>query len=116
MEKELLTYMQLFLSFGNACILLYAFKKFLGKPQDSINSRLTKLEYDTAEIKNSLRLGNDNFRNQRELNEVLIRSTFAILEFEVHYCETEQKPISKNLERAKDELHDYFATGRNKTN
>lgn len=46
---------------------------------------------------------------QEETNEVLIRSVFALLEFEVHYCETEQKPITKNLERAKDDLHDYLA-------
>ena len=45
-----------------------------------------------------------------DTNEVLIRSVFALLEFEVHYCETEQKPISKNLERAKDDLHDYLAS------
>ena len=46
---------------------------------------------------------------QEKTNEVLIRSVFALLEFEVHYCETEQKPITKNLERAKDDLHDYLA-------
>lgn len=113
MVKEFSTYIQLFLSFGNACILLYAFKKFLGRPQDNINTRLVKLEYDVTDIKNSLRLGNDNFRTQRDLNEVLIRSTFALIEFEVHYCESEQKPISKNLERAKDELHEYFAKSKN---
>ena len=65
------------------------------------------LKFD--EIEKSLHEGNDNFREQAETNEVLIRSTFALLEFEVHYCETEHKPISKNLEKAKDDLHDYLA-------
>ena len=69
---------------------------------DELDVRVTKLEgikTDTEAWKET----------QEETNEVLIRSVFALLEFEVHYCETEQKPITKNLERAKDDLHDYLA-------
>lgn len=91
------------------------FLKFKGKaesPSKAINERLNNVEFDVKEIKNSLLKGNDRFREQDDMNEVLIRSTLALLEFEVHYCETEQKPISKNLEKAKDDLHEYFAKKR----
>lgn len=105
----ILPVLQMVLAFGNICVLGYALFKFLNKPHDTLEGRLTSLEVDVKEIKQSLREGNDRFKEQEDTNEVLIRSVFALLEFEVHYCETEQKPISKNLERAKDDLHDFLA-------
>ena len=109
--KDILTIMQVILAFCNLCIMGFVFVKFLGKPHDSLETRLSTLELEVAEIKRSLLKGNDRFREQAEANEVLIRSILALLEFEVHYCETEQKPISRNLEKAKDDLHDFFAKG-----
>lgn len=105
----ILPVLQMVLAFGNICVLGYALIKFLNRPHDTLEGRLTSLEVDVKEIKQSLREGNDRFKEQEDTNEVLIRSVFALLEFEVHYCETEQKPISKNLERAKDDLHDFLA-------
>lgn len=105
----ILPVLQMVLAFSNICVLGYALFKFLNRPHDTLEGRLTSLEVDVKEIKQSLREGNDRFKEQEDTNEVLIRSVFALLEFEVHYCETEQKPISKNLERAKDDLHDFLA-------
>ena len=111
-----LTLMQLILAFANICVIAYGFYKFLNKPHDTLETKHEELkkrvdEHDVKikEFAESLHYGNDKFRDQAETNEVLIRSVFALLEFEVHYCETEQKPISKNLERAKDDLHDFLA-------
>jgi len=114
--KDLLTFLQLFATFGNICIMLYALKTFLNKPHDTLAERVSNLEFKQKEIEDSLHRGNDKFKEHDDrfeklddTNEVLINSTFALLEFEVHYCETEQKPISKNLEKAKDNLHAYLA-------
>ncbi len=107
--KDVLSVMQLILSFGNICIIGYAFLKFLGKPHNNLESRIETVELEITEIKRSLMQGNDRFREQAKTNEVLIRATLALLEFEVHYCETERKPISKNLEKAKDDLNEYFS-------
>lgn len=114
--QTLLPVLQTILSFMNICVLGYALFKFLNKPHDTLEERinaidvkLRELDVKLKEIDTSLKLGNDRFREQEETNEVLIRSVFALLEFEVHYCETEQKPITKNLEKAKDDLHDYLA-------
>lgn len=101
--------LQTMLATANIIIIGYGFYRFINKPHDSLESRVTQAEVDIKEIKASLLQGNDRFREQENTNEVLIRSVFALLEFEVHYCETEQKPISKNLEKAKDDLHDYLA-------
>jgi len=107
--QSILPILQVILTCGNICIIGYAFIKFLGKPHDNLETRVSGLEFKIKEIEQSLHKGNDRFRENAETNEVLIRSIFALIEFEVHYCETEQKPISKNLEKAKDELHEYFA-------
>lgn len=114
--QTVLPYLQIILSGFNICILLYAFVRFLGRPHDTLEEkhnalakRVNALDVKIDEINKSLHEGNDRFREQDETNEVLIRSTFALLEFEVHYCETEHKPISRNLEKAKDDLHDYLA-------
>jgi hypothetical protein len=100
----------------NICVLGYALLRFLNRPHSNLEAkvngldvRLKEIEVKLKEIDQSLHLGNDRFREQEDTNEVLIRSVFALLEFEVHYCETEQKPITKNLEKAKDDLHDFLA-------
>ena len=105
----LLPFFQLVLTFGNICVLAYALFKFLNRPHDTLEDRVNAHDVEISEIKKSLLQGNDRFREQDDTNEVLIRSVFALLEFEVHYCETEHKPISKNLEKAKDDLHEYLA-------
>jgi hypothetical protein len=84
----------------------------MGKPHTDLETRVEQTEFEIREIKNSLLKGNDRFREQENINEVLINSVLALIEFEVHYCETEQKPISKNLEEAKDNLHRFFARNR----
>lgn len=123
MNQAILTALQTALACGNLAIMLWALKNFLKKPQEDLKAIVQKHddeikeikalhEVEMKEIKASLLQGNDRFREQYSTNEVLIRSVFALLEFEVHYCETEHKPISKNLEKAKDELHEYLAKQR----
>jgi len=114
--QTILPVFQTILSFMNICVLGYALLRFLNRPHSNLEAkvngldvRLKEIEVKLKEIDQSLHLGNDRFREQEETNEVLIRSVFALLEFEVHYCETEQKPITKNLEKAKDDLHDFLA-------
>ena len=85
--------LQLILAAGNLCIMAYAFKTFLSKPHDTLEQRVNEHDVKIKEIETSLHQGNDRFREQNDTNEVLIRSVFALIEFEVHYCETEQKPI-----------------------
>lgn len=107
--QQSLMIMQLILSFSNLCIIGYAFFRFLKKPHDNLEERLHEVELSIKEIKSSLFQGNDRFRNQESTNEVLIHSTLALIEFEIQYCLTEKKQLSKDLERAKEDLHSYLA-------
>ena len=120
MESQMIiTIMQMVLSFGNICILGYAFYKFLNKPKDDINARIFALEneikelkasinLEIKEIKQSLHLGNDKFREQDSTNEVLIHSVLALIEFEMQYCLTEHKDMSDGLKQAKKDLNDFL--------
>lgn len=104
-----LMFMQAFLTFGNVCIMLYAFKGFLSKPHNDLEERVKTLEVEQKEIKERLLQGNDRFREQNETNEVLIHSTLALIEFEIQYCLVEKKPVSPELQKAKENLHDYLS-------
>lgn len=108
--------LKVLLQVAQVVALIYAGYKFTRKPHDTLDEKHKQLEkrvieqdYRIAKMEESLLHGNDKFRDIDNVLEVILRSVFAILEFEVHYCETEQKPVSKNLERAKDDLHDYLA-------
>lgn len=107
--STVLPLLQMILAFGNICVLGYALIKFLNKPHDTLEDKLDDHEIRIKALEAEKTQSKDKFKEQEDTNEVLIRSVFALLEFEVHYCETEQKPISKNLEKAKDDLHDYLA-------
>lgn len=100
---------QLVLTLFNIIIILYGFYIFLTKPRTSLEKRVQALEVKMAETEKSLLQGNDRFRSQDETLEVLIRSTLALIEFEVQYCITENKPISDDLKKVKEDLHIYLS-------
>lgn len=100
---------QLVLTLFNIIIILYGFYIFLTKPRTTLEKRVQALEIKLAEVEKSLLKGNDHFRSQDETLEVLIRSTLALIEFEVQYCITENKPISDDLKKVKEDLHIYLS-------
>lgn len=106
-------YIQTILSVFNILALLYAFKKFMGKPHDDLRQIVAEQGLEIKEIKQSLLQGNDRFRSQSSVLEVIVRAVIALIEFEVHYCESEHKPLSKNLEKAKDELNECLSRNLN---
>lgn len=109
MITTILPIFQLILTFGNICVLAYALFKFLNKPHDTLEDRVNAHEVEIADIKKSLLQGNDRFREQEDTNEVLIHSVLALIEFEIQYCLTEHKEPSRDLERAKEDLHSYLS-------
>ena len=73
-----------------------------------MESRISAAEVEIKDIKQSLRLGNDKFAIQNRINEVLIHSVMALIEFEIQYCLTEHKDMSKGLEQAKEDLNRFL--------
>lgn len=105
----ILPLLQLILTAANILVIGYGFFKFLNKPHDTLEERVTAHDVEIADIKKSLLQGNDRFREQDDTNEVLIHSVLALIEFEIQYCLTEHKEPSRDLERAKEDLHSYLS-------
>ena len=109
MTTQVLPIMQLLLTTMNICVLLYAFVNFLKKPKNDLDERIKTLEVKVEEHGRRLDRGNIKFDTHDKTNEVLIRSTLALVEFEIQYCISEKKPMSRDLEKARDDLHNYLA-------
>lgn len=104
-----LTVLSLIISLCTVATLIYGFGKFLSKPHDTLEQRVMTLEVKMKESERASEKLDDRCKEQDETNEVLTRSTLALIEFEIQYCLTEKKPMSKDLERAKDDLHHYLS-------
>lgn len=96
------------LSAANLVILGYALYRFTRKPQDTLAQRVTELEVEIKNIKESLNHGQDKFRKHDSAIEVLIHSTLALIEFEMQYCLIEHKEMSDGLNKAKEDLHEFL--------
>lgn len=114
--QTILTVMQLILSFGNVCIIGYAFYKFLNRPHDTLEGKHEDLkkrvdEHDVKfkEIEESLHQGNDKFRQQHDINEVFINCMLAFIDFEVAYCTSTGYKDLEDLDNAKKTLRKYLA-------
>lgn len=105
----ILKVLQVLLTLFNICVLLYAFKKFLSAPRDSLASRVLALEIEVKQLNEAQYRNTDKFKAQDKTNEVLIRSSLALISFEMQYCLTENKPVSKDLEKAKEDLNNYLS-------
>lgn len=104
------------IKFANIIVILFAAYKFTRKPQESLEERVSALEermekaeteadLRQKEIEQQLRQGNDKFRSIGNFLEVLLTCTLALINFEVHYCESEHKDISSDLEDARKALN-----------
>lgn len=114
--ESTLMILQLCLALGNLGIMLFALSKFIKRPHDKLIDRIVALEVQVDELKDSLKQGNDRFREhakrfekQLDTNEVLIRSVLALIEFEMQYCIEEKKTFSKGLENAKSDLEKFLS-------
>ena len=108
MIQNLTLGMDMFLKLANIIVLLYAAYKFLGKPHNSLEQRVTALETEVKDIKQSLHQGNDNFKDIFAALKVLIHSVMALLDFEMQYCLTEHKEMSEGLKDAKKDLEGFL--------
>ena len=106
--QEIMTGMDMFLKFANIIVLLYAAKKFLGKPHNSLEQRVAALETEVKDMKQSLHQGNDNFKEIFSALKVLIHSVMALLDFEMEYCLNEHMNKPDGLVDAKKDLECFL--------
>lgn len=100
---------QLLVAIGTFIGMMYAFKVFLSKPKDSLESRVVVLEKEVDNLKKSLLQGNDRFRKQDDTNEVILHSILALIDFEIQYCLTEKVTMTDDLKHAKEDLQKFLS-------
>lgn len=117
MVQTLLPYLQTFLAIGNLCIMLWALKTFLTKPQTSLNEKLLALEKEIAkqdlvieEMKRSLDSSHEKHREQKQTNEMFITCMLAFIDFEIAFCQYTKYEHSEDLIKAKETLQRYLAS------
>ena len=109
MVTSILSILQLVLTSANIIILAYAFFKFLNKPQDTLNTRVTLLETELRDIKASLVQGNDKFKEQERTNATFKSVMLAFVDFEIAYCLHTNYEFTEDLMKAKQELQEYVS-------
>lgn len=109
MSSALLPWVQLLVGIGTLLTMLFALFKFLGKPHITLEGRVTELEVQTKEIKESLHQGNDKFRVQNEINELVFSILLAFVDFEIAYCHHTGYEHDEDLLRAKALLEKFLA-------
>lgn len=112
MIKDILPIFQLLVSICTLFGMLYAFKKFLDKPHDTLEARVIALELKQKENEQKLLLGNDRFKKQDDTNEVFINCMLAFIDFELSYCSHTDYKYTEDLDKAKDTLRRHLARNR----
>lgn len=110
MITSVLPYFQLAATCGTLIAMIYALTKFVKKPQEDLEDRVTKLEVKQEEMEDSLKQGNDRFRSLKDTNTLIVTSIIALIEFEVDYCMHHgDEKISVKLEESKNDLYKFLA-------
>lgn len=84
-------------------------KKNADAPIKELESRVTALEIEQKEFKQSLLQGNDRFRDNETTNEVMQSCMLALIDFELSYCIHTGYKDTEDLMRAKTELRQHLA-------
>ena len=112
MIKDILPIFQLAVSICTLFGMLYAFKKFIEKPHDTLEARVIALELKQKETDQKLHQGNDRFKKQDDTNEVFINCMLAFIDFELSYCSHTDYKYTEDLDKAKDTLRRHLARNR----
>ena len=112
MITNILPIFQLLVSVCTLLGMLYAFKKFIDKPHETLETRIAALEVQQKEIDQKLHQGNDRFKAQDDTNEVFINCMLAFIDFELSYCSHTDYKYTDDLNKAKDTLRQHLARNR----
>lgn len=95
--------------------MVYGFYKFMNKPHDTLETRITALEIELKETKASLLQGNDRFRRheklfkkQRKTNAAFKSIILAFVNFEIAYCQHTNYEFTSEIVKAKTEIEELL--------
>lgn len=104
------------LQVANIVIIAYALYRHLNKPHDdleqkheALEKRVSEHDLKIKEVEESLKQGNDRFREQEQTNATFKSVMLAFVDFEIAYCLHTNYEFTDDLMKAKKELQDYLA-------
>lgn len=102
MFHEVSQILSLVIQAATVITLIYTFVKFAGKPNATLNERLTKLEHWQEEVTRRLDKGSEHFDSIDEGNRVTQEAILALIDHAIDNNHTEK------LVEAKDSLQKYL--------
>ncbi len=112
MITAILPYLQIILTSCNIIVFVTIFVRFINKPHTTLESRVTALEVKQKEIEDSLKQGNDRFRNEASTIEVMQICMLALIDFELSFCAHNNYTHTEDLLKAKNLLQEHLARGK----
>ena len=106
---SILPVLQTILALSNIAVMLWALKTFLNKPHDDLEQRVKSLEVKVDEMEDSLKQGNDRFREQEKTNATFKSVMLSFVNFEIAYCIHTGYEHQEDLIKAKSELENYLS-------
>ena len=110
--------LKVFLQIAQVVTILFAVYKFTRKPHDTLEEKHEALEkrvdeHDVKikEVSDSLKLGNDRFREQVKTNATFKSVMLSFVNFEIAYCIHNGYDHTEDLMKAKQEL-EYYLSGK----
>ena len=94
---------------SNLAVIFWGFRKFLASPRRELELRVAELETEVKNLKRERDIHEMKLKKIDDVLEVILRSTMALIEFEVQYCLTENKQPTQALEKAREGLNEYLS-------
>ena len=114
--QDLSSGLGLLLQLANIIIIGYGLYKFLNQPHDTLEAkhealekRVDKHDSKIEDIEESLRKGNDKFREQEETNASFKSVMLSFVNYEIAYCIHTGYEHTEDLMNAKHELEKYLS-------
>ena len=90
-------------------VMFWGFRKFLSSPRRELELRVTELEAEVKDLKREREINEIRFKKIDDVLEIILRSTIALIDFEIQYCLTENKEPTQALEKAREGLNEYLS-------
>ena len=107
--SAVLMILQILLALFNLGMLIFAFTKFISNPRVNLEARVKALELEVESIKKEMLQKEQRSKLQDDALEVILRSSIALIEFEIQYCLVEDKQPTEELKKAKADLNEFLS-------
>ena len=104
--SAVITVMQLIISFGTICTLLYTFSKFVSKPTDTLKDRIDSLERWRNVVEQRLSKGSAHFDTLDDSARITQQSLLAIMDGLYPLIDGDNK---EELKKARNNLYEYLS-------